>query len=144
MGGEWSASRPSRSLPLGKRLPVTIYRRLGGLHSRSGHRGWLEESSRLCRGSNLDNSVVQPTARHYTDWVTRLVDYTVTGISTSQGSPNFCVHEPNPIKVSHFPLLSAQSDKGTAAFLQHTALTWLYCYVLQTRKTPLHLKKLTS
>jgi hypothetical protein len=26
----------------------------------------------LCRGSNLDRPVVQPVARHYTDWATRL------------------------------------------------------------------------
>jgi hypothetical protein len=27
---------------------------------------------RLCRGSNLDHPVIQPVARHYTDWATRL------------------------------------------------------------------------
>jgi hypothetical protein len=26
----------------------------------------------LCRGSNLDSPVVQPVARHYTDWASRL------------------------------------------------------------------------
>jgi hypothetical protein len=26
-----------------------------------------------CRGSNLDRPVVQPVARHYTDWATRLI-----------------------------------------------------------------------
>jgi hypothetical protein len=31
-----------------------------------------EKSFRLCRGSYLDRPVVQPVARHYTDWVTRL------------------------------------------------------------------------
>jgi hypothetical protein len=37
------------------------------LQSRSGRR--LEEKSfRLYRGSNLDRPVVQPLARHYTDW----------------------------------------------------------------------------
>ena len=34
-GGEWSAARPGRTLPLGKtRYP--LYRRLGGPHGRSG------------------------------------------------------------------------------------------------------------
>jgi hypothetical protein len=37
---------------------------------------WLEEKSfRLCRGSNLDRPVVQPLARHYTDWASRLTTY---------------------------------------------------------------------
>jgi hypothetical protein len=31
-----------------------------------------EKSYRLCRVSNLDRPVVQPVARHYTDWATRL------------------------------------------------------------------------
>jgi hypothetical protein len=31
-----------------------------------------EKSFRLCRGSNLDRPVVQPVARHCTDWATRL------------------------------------------------------------------------
>jgi hypothetical protein len=29
----------------------------------------------FCRGSNLDRLVVQPVARHYTDWATRITDY---------------------------------------------------------------------
>jgi hypothetical protein len=38
-----------------------------------GPRASLEEKSfRLCQGSNLDCPVVQPVARHYTDWATRL------------------------------------------------------------------------
>jgi hypothetical protein len=48
-------------------------RRLGGPQSRSGHR-LQEKAFRLCRGSNLDRPVVQPVARHYTDWVTRLTN----------------------------------------------------------------------
>jgi hypothetical protein len=32
-----------------------------------------EKLFRLCRGSNLDHPVVQPVARHYTAWATRLV-----------------------------------------------------------------------
>jgi hypothetical protein len=38
-GGEWSASRPGRSLPRGKDPRYPLYRRLGGPQSRSGHRG---------------------------------------------------------------------------------------------------------
>jgi hypothetical protein len=31
-----------------------------------------EKSFRLCRESNVDGPVVQPVARHYTDWATQL------------------------------------------------------------------------
>jgi hypothetical protein len=40
MGGEWSASRPGRALPLGKDPPLPLDRRLGGLQSRSRNRGY--------------------------------------------------------------------------------------------------------
>jgi hypothetical protein len=70
-GSDWSASRPGRALPPGKWPRYPLYRRLGGPQSRSGQR--LEEKSPcLCRGSNLDRSVVQPVVRQYTDWATRL------------------------------------------------------------------------
>jgi len=36
-GGEWSASRPGRALPLGKDLRYPLDRRLGGPQSWSGH-----------------------------------------------------------------------------------------------------------
>jgi hypothetical protein len=32
-----------------------------------------EKSLRLCWGSNIDRPVVQPVARHYTDWAARLI-----------------------------------------------------------------------
>jgi hypothetical protein len=65
-GGEWSASRPSRALASGKGPPVPIVQEAGWAIQ-------LEEKSfRLCQGSNLDRPVVQPVARHYTDWGTRL------------------------------------------------------------------------
>jgi hypothetical protein len=38
-GGEWSATRPGRALPLGNGPLYPLYRRLGGPQSRSGHRG---------------------------------------------------------------------------------------------------------
>jgi hypothetical protein len=58
-GGEWSAARPGRTLPLGKtRYP--LYRRLGGPQGRSG------------RAKNLalpvlDPRTVQPVVSRYTD-----------------------------------------------------------------------------
>jgi hypothetical protein len=38
-----------------------------------------EKSFRLCWGSNLDRPVVQPVARHYIDWATRLTKYRTRG-----------------------------------------------------------------
>jgi hypothetical protein len=66
-GGEWSASRPGRALPPGERTPGTHC--TGGW---VGPRAGLDTEVRgkiscLCRGSNLDRSVVQSVARHYTD-----------------------------------------------------------------------------
>jgi hypothetical protein len=37
-GGQWSESRPGRALPRGKNPRYSLYRRLGGSQSRSGHR----------------------------------------------------------------------------------------------------------
>jgi hypothetical protein len=65
-GGEWSTSRPGRALAPGERTP--------GTHCTEPV--WTqrleEKSSRLCRGSNFNCLVVQPAARQYTDWATRL------------------------------------------------------------------------
>ena len=64
--GEWSAARPSRTLPPGKtRYP--LYRRMGGPQDRFG------------RAENLappgfDPRTVQPAVSRYTDWATRPTD----------------------------------------------------------------------
>jgi hypothetical protein len=71
-GAQWSGSHPGRALAPGKGPRYPLYRRLGGPQSRSGHKRLEEKSFRLCRGSNLDRPGVQPVARHYTDWATRL------------------------------------------------------------------------
>jgi hypothetical protein len=44
MGGEWSASRPGRTLAPGKGPRYPLYRSLGVPQSRSGHRGWRKNS----------------------------------------------------------------------------------------------------
>jgi hypothetical protein len=69
--GEWSTSRPGRFSPE-ERTPGTHC--TGGW---VGHRAGLDTEARgkifrVCRGSNLDRLVVQPVARHYTDWATGL------------------------------------------------------------------------
>jgi hypothetical protein len=71
-GGEWSASRPGYALPPGKGPSVPILQEGGGPQTRSG----LKVSGKiscLCRGSNLDRSVVQSVARHYNYCATGLV-----------------------------------------------------------------------
>jgi uncharacterized membrane protein len=71
-GGEWSASRPGRALPSGKGPPVPIVQEAGWAPEPFWTQRLEEKSFRLCRGSNLDRPVIQPVARHYTDWATRL------------------------------------------------------------------------
>ena len=54
-GGEWSAARPDRTLPLGKtRYP--LYRRMGGPQGRSG---WAEKLA----PPGFDPQTVQPVAQ---------------------------------------------------------------------------------
>jgi len=62
-GGEWSAARPGRTLPLGKKR-YPLYRRLGGPHGRSGRAENLVSTGILSR-------IVQPVVSRYTDWTTR-------------------------------------------------------------------------
>jgi hypothetical protein len=63
-GGEWSASRPGRSLPPGKtRYP--LYRRLGGPQGRSG------QVRKISPPPGFDLRNFQPVASRYTDWATR-------------------------------------------------------------------------
>jgi hypothetical protein len=79
VSGQRSATRPGRALAPRKGPPVPI----GQEAERAPEPVWtqrLEEKSfRLCRGSNLDLPVVQPVARHYTDWATRLT-YTLVNL----------------------------------------------------------------
>jgi hypothetical protein len=72
VGNEWSASRLGRALAPGKGPPVPIVQEAGWAPEQVWTQRLDEKSSRLCQGSNLDCPVVQPVARHYTDWATRL------------------------------------------------------------------------
>ena len=61
--GKESASRPGRSLPLGKtRYP--LYRRLGGPQGRAG------QVRKISPPSGFDRQTVQPVASRYTDYAT--------------------------------------------------------------------------
>jgi hypothetical protein len=64
-GGEWSTSRPGRSLPPGKGPPVPIVQEAGW----APESVWTQDRGKIlcpCRGSNPDRPVVQPVVRHYT------------------------------------------------------------------------------
>jgi hypothetical protein len=67
MGGEWSASRPGRDLLPGKGPLVPIGQEAGWAPESVRTQRLEEKSCGLCLGSNLDRSVVQSVARHYTD-----------------------------------------------------------------------------
>jgi hypothetical protein len=63
-GGEGSASRPDRSLPLGK-TRYSLYRRLGGSQGRSG------QVRKISPPLVFDPRTAQPVASRYTDYATR-------------------------------------------------------------------------
>jgi hypothetical protein len=64
-GGEWSASRPGRTLSLGKGHPVPTVQEAGWVPEPVWEQRLQEKSFRRCRGSNFDRPVVHPVARHY-------------------------------------------------------------------------------
>ena len=61
-GGEWSAARPGRTLPLWKSR-YALYRRMGGLQDRSGPEENLVPTE-------IRSRTVQPVVSRYTDWAT--------------------------------------------------------------------------
>ena len=66
-GGEWSATRPGRTLPPGKtRYP--FYRRLGGPQGRSGRAENLVPTG-------IRSRAVKPIVGRYTDWATGPTTY---------------------------------------------------------------------
>jgi hypothetical protein len=58
-GGEWSESRPGRTLAPGKGPPVPILQEAGWASELVWTQRLQEKSLRFCRGSNLDRPVVQ-------------------------------------------------------------------------------------
>jgi hypothetical protein len=69
--GEWSASRPGRALTSGKGSPVPIVQEAGCASELVWTQRSEEKYFRLCWRPNLNRPVVQPVARHCTDWATR-------------------------------------------------------------------------
>jgi hypothetical protein len=72
---------PQPRFTLGKGPTVPIGQEAGWAPEPVWKKRIDEKSFRLCRRSNLDRPVVQPVARHYTDWATRFTKYTATSLS---------------------------------------------------------------
>jgi hypothetical protein len=66
-GGEWSASRPGRSLLPGNGPPVPTGQEAGWTSELVWTQRLEEKSLASARGSSVDRPVVQPVARHYID-----------------------------------------------------------------------------
>jgi len=93
-GGEWSASRPGRTLPPGK-TRYELYRRLGG------PKGWSWRAENLVphRDSIL---TVQPLVSRYTDWATRPISPTSNKINSVDMYPSF--RHPHFKEMQEYPL----------------------------------------
>jgi hypothetical protein len=72
-GGEWSASCPGSALALGKGPPVPTIQEAGWAPELVWTQRLEEKSFHICRESNPDRPVIQPIARHYTEWATQLL-----------------------------------------------------------------------
>jgi hypothetical protein len=66
--GEWSTSHPGRALAPGKGSPVPTVQEAGWAPEPVWTQRLKKKSFCLCWGLNLDRPVVQPVAKHYTDW----------------------------------------------------------------------------
>jgi hypothetical protein len=73
--GEWSASPFGRALSPGERTPGTFGQEARWAPAPVWTQRLQKKFFRLCRGSNLDRPAVQPVARYYSQWATRLTCY---------------------------------------------------------------------
>jgi len=77
-GGEWSAARPSRTLPPGNtRYP--FYRRLGGPQGQSGQAENLVPIG-------IRSRTVQPIVSRYTDWATQPTNDNISSTKIREGT----------------------------------------------------------
>jgi hypothetical protein len=72
MGVSGRRHAPAALLPPGKGPPVAILQEAGWAPEPVWTQRIEDKSFRPCRGSKLDRPIIQPVARHYTDWATRL------------------------------------------------------------------------
>jgi hypothetical protein len=73
MGVSGQHHAPAALYPRGKDSRYSLDRRLGGLQSRSGHRGYKKSSA----PAGDQTPIVQPVAKHYIAWATSatLINY---------------------------------------------------------------------
>jgi hypothetical protein len=83
MGVSGQRHAPAALYPQGKDPRYSLYRRLvvprAGLDTET-----IGKILCSCRESNLDRPVVQLVVRHYTDWATRLVLYSLTSFNLAK------------------------------------------------------------
>jgi hypothetical protein len=90
--GERSAWRPGRALAPGKGPPVAMVQEAEWAPEPVWTKRLKEKAFCLCRGSNLDRSVVQPVAKHYTDWATPTHYRVIHTAATSQINKSISKH----------------------------------------------------
>jgi hypothetical protein len=78
MGVSGQPHSPAALLPPGEGPPAPIVQEAGWALEPVWPQRLEEISFRLCQASNLDRPVVQPVARHYTDWATQLTHLYIT------------------------------------------------------------------
>jgi hypothetical protein len=129
MGDERSASRLGRALAPGKGPPVPTVQEAGWAPEPVWTQRLEEISFRLCRGLNLNRPVVQPVARHYTDWATRLTKYTYIALLMNKTLPfNAYSHTFRIITISSNVYLQSLVHVGCCLFRHSQTPTSLRLY----------------
>jgi hypothetical protein len=80
-GVEWPASRHGRALAPGKGPPVPIVQEAVWAPEPVWTQRLQEKSFASARDRTSSALVVQPVARHYTDWATRLTEFIIVSLN---------------------------------------------------------------
>ena len=118
-GGEWSASRPGRTLPPGK-IQYTFYSRLGEPQGRSGQAENLVHTG-------IRSRTFQTIVSRYTDWATRPTQHLING-TIFEGEKNAIEHTVRVLIYSAvlFVWNSSYSEKHWARYDQKFMLDFLF------------------
>ena len=125
-GGEWSAARPSCTLPLGK-TQYPFYRRLGGPQGRSGRAENLVPT-------RIRSRTVQPVVSRYTDWATWPTGFWKYWLILTTRVTRELWHSKQALQFDENDAVSNMWSHGDA--LSATLLTWRYtgqCRILRDR-----------